>query len=73
MILSRFLVLERLPLNADEKVDQKLFPSLDFSDVSSTDVRTDIERKLLRNKIEITIHHICCEIFQQNQISIDTN
>ncbi len=73
MILSRFIVLEKLSLNANEKVDQKLFPSLDFSDVSSTDVRTDIKRKLLRKKIEITIHHICCEIFQQNQISIDTD
>ncbi len=47
--------------------------ALDFSDVSSTYFRTDIEHKLLRNKIEITIHHICCEIFQQNQILIDTN
>jgi hypothetical protein len=44
MILSRFIVLEKLPLNANEKVDQKLSPSLDFSDVSSTDFRTYIER-----------------------------
>ena len=73
MIPSIFIILDKLPLNANGKVDRKLLPPPNFSQLSSTNLTTDIEHKSPTNEIEVTIHHIWCDIFQQNQISIDTN
>jgi aryl carrier-like protein len=70
MIPSIFIVLDKLPLNANGKVDRKLLPPPHFS---STHLRTYIEHKSPRNEIENKVHHIWCDLFQQNQISIDTN
>jgi aryl carrier-like protein len=73
MIPSIFIVLDKLPLNANGKVDRKLLPAPNFSQLSSTQHTTDKEYKSPTNKIEATIHHIWCDIFQQNQISTDVN
>jgi aryl carrier-like protein len=73
MIPSIFILLDKLPLNANGKIDRKLLPPPHFSQLSSTQLRTAIGLLLPKNKIEVTVHHIWCEIFQQNQISIDTN
>jgi aryl carrier-like protein len=70
MIPSIFIVLDKLPLNANGKVDRKLLPPPHFS---STHLRTYIEHKSPRNEIENKVHHIWCDLFQQKQISIDTN
>jgi hypothetical protein len=70
MIPSIFIVLDKLPLNTNGKVDRKLLPPPHFS---STHLRTNIEHKSPRNEIENKVHHIWCDLFQQNQISIDTN
>ncbi|CAF0935758.1 unnamed protein product [Adineta steineri] len=70
MIPSIFIILDRLPLNPNGKIDRKLLPSPHFS---STHLTNNIELLLPTNDIEVTIHHIWCEIFNQNQISIDTN
>ncbi|CAF4005391.1 unnamed protein product, partial [Adineta steineri] len=70
MIPSIFIILEKLPLNQNGKVDRKQLPSPHFSSVHSTN---SIELLLPTNDIELSIHHIWCEIFKQNQISIDTN
>ena len=73
MIPSIFIILDKLPLNANGKVDRKLLPSPDFSHLSSTHLRNDVDFLKPTNEIEVIIHHIWCDIFQQNQISIDTN
>ncbi len=73
MIPSIFIVLEQLPLNANGKIDRKRLPSPDFSQNLSIHVGNHIELIAPRNKIEVNIHHIWCDIFQQNQISIDAN
>ncbi len=72
MIPSIFIVLEQLPLNPNGKIDRKRLPSPDFS-YNSQNFRSHTELLTPRNEIETSIHHIWCDIFQQNQISIDTN
>jgi aryl carrier-like protein len=73
MIPSTFMILDKLPLNANGKVDRKLLPSPDFSQLSSTNIKTDVEHRSPTNEIEVIIHQMWCDIFQKNQISIDTS
>ncbi|CAF1513542.1 unnamed protein product, partial [Adineta steineri] len=70
MIPSLFVILDKLPLNANGKIDRKLLPPPSFSPIHLTN-----HDKLLlpTNHIEISIYHIWCDIFKQNQISTDTN
>ncbi|CAF4165784.1 unnamed protein product, partial [Adineta steineri] len=70
MIPSIFMILDKLPLNSNGKIDRKLLPSPHFS---SANFINTIELLLPTNDVEISIHHIWCEIFKQNQISTDTN
>ncbi|CAF4191482.1 unnamed protein product, partial [Adineta steineri] len=70
MIPSIFIVLDKLPLNHNGKVDRKQLPSPHFSSTHLTD---NIELLLPTNDIEVSIHHIWCDIFKHNQISTDTN
>ncbi|CAF1073106.1 unnamed protein product [Adineta steineri] len=69
-IPSIFIILDKLPLNPNGKVDRKQLPSPDFS---STNLTNTAELLLPTNHIEISIHYIWCEIFNQSQISTDTN
>jgi aryl carrier-like protein len=73
MIPSLFIILEKLPLNTNGKVDRKLLPPPEFSHLPLSHLTTSTEHKSPTNEIEITVHQMWCEIFQQNQISIDTN
>jgi aryl carrier-like protein len=73
MVPSLYIVLDKFPLNVNGKIDRKLLPPPDFSHLSSIHFTDNIEQLLPRNEIELTIHQIWCDIFQQNQISIDTN
>ena len=73
MIPSAFVVLEKLPLNANGKIDRKLLPPPDFSRLSSIHPTNDVQFLAATNDIEATIHHIWCDILQQNRISINTN
>ncbi|CAF1591938.1 unnamed protein product, partial [Adineta steineri] len=70
MIPSIFIVLNKLPLNQNGKIDRKLLPSPHFSSIHLTN---SLELLLPTNDIEISIHHIWCEILKLNQISTDTN
>jgi aryl carrier-like protein len=60
-------------LNANGKIDRKCLPPPDFSHLSPLHLTNHVKRLVPTNEIEISIHHIWCEIFQQNQISTDTN
>ncbi|CAF4168757.1 unnamed protein product, partial [Adineta steineri] len=70
MIPSIFIILNKLPLNQNGKVDRKVLPLPHFSSIHLTN---SIELLLPTNDIEVSIHHIWCEIFKLNQISTDTN
>ncbi|CAF1535009.1 unnamed protein product, partial [Adineta steineri] len=70
MIPSIFIILDKLPLNQNGKIDRKLLPSPNFSSINLTN---SIELLLPTNDIQVSIHHIWCEIFKLNQISTDTN
>ncbi|CAF1551752.1 unnamed protein product, partial [Adineta steineri] len=70
MIPSFFVILDKLPLNPNGKIDRKLLPPPDFS---SRHLTNHDEILLPTNDIEVSIHRIWCEIFKQNQISTDTN
>ncbi len=73
MIPSIFILLDKLPLNANGKIDRKSLPPPSFSHLSSTNITAQGQLLVPTNEIEVNIHHIWCDIFQQNQISIDTN
>ncbi|CAF4178253.1 unnamed protein product, partial [Adineta steineri] len=70
MIPSFFIILDKLPLNPNGKIDRKLLPSPHFSSIHLTN---NIELLPPTNDMEVTIHHIWCEILKLNQISTDTN
>ncbi|CAF4155672.1 unnamed protein product, partial [Adineta steineri] len=70
MIPPIFIILEKLPLNQNGKIDRKILPPPHFS---STNLTNSIELLLPANDIEVSIHYIWCEIFKQKQISTDTN
>ncbi|CAF1063367.1 unnamed protein product [Adineta steineri] len=73
MIPSFFIILDKLPLNPNGKVDRKQLPSPTFNHLLSDRLEHHTELLLPTNDIEVTIHRIWCEIFKQNQISVDTN
>ncbi|CAF4162900.1 unnamed protein product, partial [Adineta steineri] len=70
MIPSFFIILDKLPLNPNGKIDRKLLPPPHFSSMQLTN---STELILPTNDMEVSIHHIWCELFKQNQISTDTN
>ncbi|CAF4107727.1 unnamed protein product, partial [Adineta steineri] len=70
MIPSLFVILDKLPLNPNGKIDRKLLPSPNFSSMHLTN---HDEVLLPTNDIETSIHHIWCDILKQKQISTNTN
>ncbi|CAF4099703.1 unnamed protein product, partial [Adineta steineri] len=70
MIPSLFIILDKLPLNANGKIDRKLLPPPHFASIHLTN---SIELLLPTNHIEISIHHIWCDLLKQTQISTNTN
>ncbi|CAF4141952.1 unnamed protein product, partial [Adineta steineri] len=70
MIPSLFIILDKLPLNANGKIDRKLLPPPNFSSIHPTN---HDELLLPTNEIEIIIHHTWCDLLKQKQISTNTN
>ncbi|CAF3805455.1 unnamed protein product [Adineta steineri] len=70
MIPSFFIILDKLPLNQNGKIDRKLLPP---PVLSSAHLTNDDTLLLPMNENEIIIHHIWCEILNQKQISTNTN
>ncbi|CAF4024354.1 unnamed protein product, partial [Adineta steineri] len=73
MIPSIFIILDKLPLNANGKIDRKLLPPPTFTHLSSDHLTNSIELSLPTNDIETSIHHIWFDILKQKQISTNTN
>ncbi|CAF4035172.1 unnamed protein product, partial [Adineta steineri] len=70
MIPSIFIILDKLPLNPNGKIDRKLLPPPNFSSIQLT---SNIDLLTPSNENEIIIHHIWCDLFKQKQISTNTN
>ncbi|CAF1216376.1 unnamed protein product [Adineta steineri] len=70
MTPSLFVILDKLPLNANGKIDRKLLLQPNFSSMHLTS-----HDELLSpiNEIEIIIHHIWSDLLKQKQISTNSN
>ncbi|CAF1585520.1 unnamed protein product, partial [Adineta steineri] len=69
MIPSFFIILDKLPLNQNGKVDRKQLPSPDFS--TSTLLSSNKSNTPL-NQFEERIHTIWCQVLHSNQNQIST-
>ncbi|CAF4047999.1 unnamed protein product, partial [Adineta steineri] len=70
MIPSFFIILDKLPLNQNGKIDRKLLPLPSFLSMHLTN---HDELLLPKNETEIIIHHIWCDLLKQTQILTNTN
>ena len=67
MIPSFFVILDKLPLNANGKIDRKALPGLQFSRAS----RTDLMNSLQLTPIEIRLRDIFTEVLRVEAPDID--
>ena len=74
MIPSFFTVLDKLPLNANGKIDRKQLPQPHVSSRLMTNLADSlVDRQPPSNHIELIIHNIWCDVLQLNHISINTD
>ncbi|CAF1437173.1 unnamed protein product, partial [Adineta steineri] len=71
MIPSIFIVLEKLPLNANGKIDRKNLPVPDFSAFAT--IANEQRYEEPKGKVEILVHSLWCEILSHSQISTSAN
>ncbi|CAF1063333.1 unnamed protein product [Adineta steineri] len=71
MVPSIFIVLEKLPLNANGKIDRKHLPIPDFSVFA----KIANDRRYIEpiGKVEILVHSLWCEILGHSRISTTAN
>jgi hypothetical protein len=70
MIPSIFIVLEKLPLNANGKIDRKLLP---LPDLSSFTLSSHTESNTPQNQLEQHVHDVWCQVLKVNEKQISTN
>jgi tyrocidine synthetase-3 len=69
MIPSIFIILEKLPLNANGKIDRKRLPSPDFSSLTpSSTSETDTPH----NQLEERVHDVWCQVLRRDGQRIPT-
>ena len=74
MIPSFFIILDKLPLNANGKIDRKQLPQPHVSSRLMTNLTDSlVDRQPPSNHIELVIHHIWCDVLQLNHIPLNTN
>ncbi|CAF1238808.1 unnamed protein product [Adineta steineri] len=71
MIPSIFIILDKLPMNANGKIDRKLLPPLNFSSILISDNEAQYIEP--NDIVEMKIHLIWCEILQRTHISMNTS
>ncbi len=71
MIPSLFIILEKLPLNANGKTDRKRLPSPE--NLLHTSMTNDSDHMKPNNELEVQIHSLWSRVLGQTQISIDKN
>ncbi|CAF0911439.1 unnamed protein product [Adineta steineri] len=71
MVPSIFIVLEKLPLNANGKIDRKNLPIPDFSVLAT--IANDRRYIEPIGKVEILVHSLWCEILGHSRISTTAN
>ncbi|CAF1344799.1 unnamed protein product [Adineta steineri] len=71
MVPSIFIVLEKLPLNANGKIDRKNLPMPDFSSLAT--IANNHRYTEPMEKVEILLHSLWCEILGHSQISTSAN
>jgi acyl carrier protein len=69
MIPSIFVVMEKLPLNANGKIDRKLLPSPDFSLLTLSSLK---EADVPRNQLEEQVHDVWCQVLRRDEQKIST-
>ena len=74
MIPSFFIILDKLPLNANGKIDRKQLLQPHVSSRLMTNLTDSlVDRQPPSNHIELIIHHIWCDVLQLNHIPLNTN
>ena len=74
MIPSFFIILDKLPLNANGKIDRKQLPQPHVSSRLTTNLADGlVDRQSPSNHIQLIIHHIWCDVLQVNHIPINTD
>ena len=69
MVPSIFIVLDKLPLNANGKIDRKLLPTPDLSTFVLT---STIESNIQHNELEERVHDVWCQTLGHNEQQIST-
>jgi aryl carrier-like protein len=69
MIPSKFMIIEKLPLNANGKIDRKRLPSPDLSSLS---LPLLIESHSPCNQLEERVHDIWCQVLGRDGQQIST-
>lgn len=71
MIPHRIIVMKALPMNANNQINSKKLPVVDFNDDQSTTSLEEHEKPM--NYIESVIHELWCSLFGRTSISIEAN
>ncbi len=73
MIPSMFIVLERLPLNANGKLDRTRLPRPDFSALSSLSTVDENQHTEPSGELEVRVHALWCDVLHFTRISTNAS